>query len=87
MGAATSERGIVRCYEHQFTLLEIGEMLAREGLEFLGLELHHAPDLSRFRAQNPDPSSLQSLQAWHAFEEQNPETFGGTYRIWARKPA
>jgi tetratricopeptide (TPR) repeat protein/2-polyprenyl-3-methyl-5-hydroxy-6-metoxy-1,4-benzoquinol methylase len=73
--------------EHQFTLLEIGEMLAREGLEFLGLELHHAPDLSRFRAQNPDPSSLQSLQAWHAFEEQNPETFGGTYRIWARKPA
>lgn len=73
--------------EHHFTLVEIGEMFAREGLEFLGLEIPYAPDLSRFRAQHPDAASLRSLAAWHAFEEQNSKTFGGTYRIWARKPA
>lgn len=71
--------------EHQYTLLEIGDMLARAGLEFIGLDVP-GYDLVRFRQVHPDAADLASLQAWHAFEEQNPDTFGGTYRLWARKP-
>ncbi|MBZ0209255.1 MAG: tetratricopeptide repeat protein [Hyphomicrobium sp.] len=70
--------------EHQFTLLEVEAMFAREGLAFLGLEVPHAPDFTRFRLQFPEASDLMALKAWHAFEEQNPEVFGGTYRLWAR---
>jgi 2-polyprenyl-3-methyl-5-hydroxy-6-metoxy-1,4-benzoquinol methylase len=73
--------------EHQFTLLQIGEMFDVVGLEFLGLEVAHAPDLMRFRQENPDLGAAISFEAWHRFEEANPQAFGGTYQIWARKPA
>jgi tetratricopeptide (TPR) repeat protein/SAM-dependent methyltransferase len=73
--------------EHEFTLLQIEEMFDAVGLEFLGLEIAHAPDLVRFRQENPDPGAAMSFEAWHRFEEANPQTFGGTYQLWARKPA
>ncbi len=72
--------------EHQFTLLEIDKMFARAGLEFLGLQVPYAPDLTRFRQESSDPSDFTSLAAWHGFEERHPEVFGGTYQLWARKP-
>lgn len=71
--------------EHHFTLLEIEGMLARQGLTFLGIEVPYAPDLARFRAQCLDACDLTSLRAWHAFEAQNPQAFGGTYRLWSRR--
>ncbi len=71
--------------EHQFTLLEVEAMFAREGLAFLGLEVPHAPDLARFRLQFPAVSDLMALKAWHSFEEQHPEVFGGTYRLWVKR--
>lgn len=73
--------------EHQFTLLEIEQMFAKAGLEFLGLQVPYAPDLTRFREENLDPADLASLEAWHRFEERHPQVFGGTYQLWARKPA
>ncbi len=73
--------------EHHFTLLQIEEMLDATGLEFLGLEVAHAPDMMRFRQENPDPADAMSLKAWHRFEEAQPQIFGGTYPLWARKPA
>lgn len=70
--------------EHHFTLAEINAMFAAEGLAFLGLEVSYAPDLVRFRKQHSS-ADLMSLTAWHAYEEQHPLVFGGTYRLWARK--
>ena len=70
--------------EHHFTLAEIATMFVAEGLVFLGLEIPYAPDLVRFRQQHSS-AELMSLAAWHAYEEQHPEVFGGTYRLWARK--
>ncbi len=70
--------------EHHFTLAEIAMMFAAEDLVFLGLEVPYAPDLIRFRQQHSS-ADLMSLTAWHAYEEQRPEVFGGTYRLWARK--
>lgn len=71
--------------EHQFTLLQIEEMFRAEGLSFLGFEVPYAPDLMRFRARYPSEADLMSLSAWHEFECQNPQIFGGTYRLWAKK--
>jgi tetratricopeptide (TPR) repeat protein/SAM-dependent methyltransferase len=71
--------------EHRFTLPEIEDMLARMDLQFLGIETGTPSDTRRFVAENPDPAALSSLAAWHAFETRHPETFGDTYRIWARR--
>lgn len=71
--------------EHRFTLLEIQAMLDTCRLKFLGLELTRPVDRVLFAVENPDPAALRSLSAWHAFENRYPETFGDTYRIWARR--
>lgn len=72
--------------EHQYTLQDIAKMFDNAGLQFVGIEVDFAPDLERFREEHPSAHDLKSLQAWHSFEERYPETFGGTYRLWARKP-
>lgn len=71
--------------EHQFTLLEIGSMLEIAGLEFLGLEINHAFDKALFAAECPATGAARSLSTLHAFEVRHPETFGDTYRIWAKR--
>ncbi len=71
--------------EHRFTLLEVGAMLDGCGLGFLGLELARPLDRARFAADHPDRAALRDLSAWHAFENRYPDTFGDTYRIWARR--
>mgnify|MGYP003386016056 CR=1 FL=1 len=71
--------------EHRFTLLEIGAMLQACGLEFLGLQLERPLDRARFSAEKFDPTAIRSVTAWHAFELHHPDTFGDTYRIWAKQ--
>ncbi|MFC5418159.1 tetratricopeptide repeat protein [Bosea eneae] len=71
--------------EHRFTLIEIGSMLQSCGLEFLGLELANPLDRARFEADHADKADIRSPAAWHDFENHYPNTFGDTYRIWARR--
>lgn len=71
--------------EHRFSLIEIGAMLESCGLECLGLELAHPSDRARFFAEHPNRADYRSLQAWHLFETRYPQTFGDTYRIWAKR--
>lgn len=71
--------------EHRFTLLQIDEMFARAGLSFLGVETSQPADRRCFIAENPEPAKLADLRAWHEFETRHPETFGDTYRLWARR--
>jgi tetratricopeptide (TPR) repeat protein/trans-aconitate methyltransferase len=71
--------------EHRFALPEIDAILTAVGLEFLGLELNRSVDQHRFAALYPDLKARLALAAWHQFETQFPNTFGDTYRIWARK--
>lgn len=77
---------IFHAEEHRFTLLQIEGMLARAGLTFLGLEVRNPADRQRFAAEYPGSAALRSLPIWHAFETRYPETFGDTYRLWARRP-
>ncbi|MEJ2120052.1 MAG: tetratricopeptide repeat protein [Alphaproteobacteria bacterium] len=78
---------IFHVQEHRFTLPQIEEALRSLGLDFLGFELDDVDAINRFRAANPEPGALSSLQKWHEFELENPRTFARMYQFWCRKPA
>jgi 2-polyprenyl-3-methyl-5-hydroxy-6-metoxy-1,4-benzoquinol methylase/Flp pilus assembly protein TadD len=71
--------------EHQFTIPQIKALLDENGLTFLGFE-QLAPDVLRqFQQRFSDAGALRDLDAWHAFEETNPLTFGNMYFFWVQK--
>lgn len=70
--------------EHRFTLPQIGEMLGAVGLEFLGVQFGHAADRTRYLAENTRQGALRDLARLHRHEQEHPEIFGDTYRLWAR---
>jgi 2-polyprenyl-3-methyl-5-hydroxy-6-metoxy-1,4-benzoquinol methylase len=69
--------------EHRFTLPQLGAMIARLGLKFLGFEL---PDsgatLSRYRSRYPQDATGIDLRNWHKFEIEFPDTFSRMYQFW-----
>ena len=70
--------------EHTFEVPAIAGFLADNGLEFLGFEM--APHVARHYAQRfPQDPAKTDLANWHAFEQDNPETFIATYEFWAQK--
>lgn len=72
--------------EHRFTLPRIAEILDELGLEFLGFQFASMGVLDTFRARFSEVDAERSLNAWHAFETDNPDTFSGMYQFWVRKP-
>jgi 2-polyprenyl-3-methyl-5-hydroxy-6-metoxy-1,4-benzoquinol methylase/Tfp pilus assembly protein PilF len=71
--------------EHRFTLPQIQNDLESLGLKFAGFEYLETRITSRFMQDYPGPDSLYSLEAWHNFEKNNPDTFKGMYQFWAQK--
>lgn len=67
--------------EHRFTIPQIGTMLDRLGLRFLGFNIDHGKFSQRF----PDEGDAVSLARWHAFEQENPDTFIGMYQFFVQK--
>jgi hypothetical protein len=43
--------------------------------------------VAKYSARFPDDPLMRSLGNWAAFEPDNPDTFAGMYKFWARKPA
>ena len=72
--------------EHRFTLPQIKDFLADNGLEFIGFE-HDADVLIRYRVQFPDDPACTNLDHWHAYEQQNPHTFARMYQFIVQKQA
>ncbi len=70
--------------EHRLTIPEIAAFIEEQGLVFLGFELD-AETVDRFRQQNPGADALTDLEAWHAFEAANPQTFRNMYSFSIRK--
>ena len=60
--------------EHTFTIPEIKSFLDQHGLRFLGFELDPKV-IEKFQARFPGADALTSLDHWHAFEADNPQTF------------
>jgi SAM-dependent methyltransferase len=72
--------------EHCYTIRELQEMLAALGLEFRGFQKPKRLS-DRLWAIPPSGAARRSLDAWHAFEEKNPSTFGDDlYEMWLLKP-
>ena len=77
---------VFHAQEHRFTLPTIARVLGDLNLEFLGFELANPVPRALYRAAFPDDSDLTSLENWHRFEHDHPDTFSGTYQFWTRKP-
>jgi SAM-dependent methyltransferase/tetratricopeptide (TPR) repeat protein len=72
--------------EHRLTLPDIKAFLTANDLQFAGFVLP-TPVLQRFALRFPEPAAMTDLDRWHAFETEAPDTFGGMYVFWVRKPA
>jgi SAM-dependent methyltransferase len=66
--------------EHRFDIPEIAAFLAANKLSFIGFEL--APGAI---GGGPRPDAA-NLEAWDAFERDNPRTFSGMYQFWCQRP-
>ncbi|MEM6901819.1 MAG: class I SAM-dependent methyltransferase [Pseudomonadota bacterium] len=71
--------------ERDIQLQEIEGLLSAAGLEFAGMQM---PDgvLQAF-AKEHGATALNSLDSWHAFEQDRPDLFDAMYRFWAVKAA
>jgi Flp pilus assembly protein TadD/SAM-dependent methyltransferase len=72
--------------EHRFTLPQIKNFLADNGLELLGFE-HDADVLQQYRTQFAGDPACTNLDHWHAYEQQNPRTFRRMYQFIMQKQA
>lgn len=70
--------------EHQFSLLQIGDLLDAVGLKFCGFRNHAINTV--FRLTHEAPSDLHDFALWDRFEEHNPNAFTGMYQFWCQKP-
>jgi tetratricopeptide (TPR) repeat protein/SAM-dependent methyltransferase len=72
--------------EHRFTLPQIKNFLADNGVGLLGFD-HDADVLLRYRVQFPDDPACTDFDHWHAYEQQNPHTFARMYQFVVQKQA
>lgn len=79
---------IMHVQEHQMTIADLRRMLDENNLNFLGfLQFGIAHIREAYQARFPnDPNGLD-LDAWEAFEADNPRTFARMYQFWAEKRA
>ncbi|MFZ1893514.1 MAG: tetratricopeptide repeat protein [Rhodoplanes sp.] len=70
--------------EHGLSLPAIKEFLAAAGARMIGFEL---PSQTReaYRRRFPDDPAMIDLDHWHAFEQEQPDTFAGMYQFWIAK--
>ena len=56
--------------EHQFTITQISELIAKHGLSFLGFEAE--PQVIQLFERQFSRAAMTDIQQWHAFEMANP---------------
>jgi SAM-dependent methyltransferase len=71
--------------ERNYRLPEIQQGLDELGLLFGGFD-GPKPLTDAFRQKHPDPLSLRDLDAWWAFEQEQPDRFRRMYEFWCVKP-
>jgi SAM-dependent methyltransferase len=70
--------------EHGLTLPAIKEFLTQLGARLFGFEL--PPGVGELYSRRfPDDPAMINLDHWHAFEQDNPDTFAGMYQFWIAK--
>jgi 2-polyprenyl-3-methyl-5-hydroxy-6-metoxy-1,4-benzoquinol methylase/Flp pilus assembly protein TadD len=71
--------------EHRLTLPQIKDLLAANGLTFLGFELDFRTT-QKYAARFPADKAMTDLDCWHEFEQDAPYAFANMYRFWVQKP-
>ena len=66
------------------TLPEIKAFLGEQNLQLIGLEVDRET-AQRYAARFPADTAMIDLDLWHAFEQDNPQTFAAMYRFWVQK--
>ena len=75
---------LFHAHERPLTLDAIGAFLEDEGLNLLHMDVR--PHIAEAFAAAQGESAMLDLQAWAAFERDNPDTFDGMYLFWIGKP-
>lgn len=73
---------LAHAQEHDFTPLELREMLADLRLTFLGFESVSAEPRQLYRQAYPDDPAMTDLARWDALERQHPDLFHHMYQFW-----
>lgn len=68
--------------EHRLTLPQIADLLARNGLRFLGFTFQDARAKDLYRRTYPADRDLLDLGNWAALEAAEPWIFRGMYQFW-----
>ena len=71
--------------EHRFTIPQINKILQDFNLEFLGFVFSKDSNKKKFNKSFPNDKKNISLENWHQFEIDNPDSFLGMYQFWVRK--
>ena len=83
-GTSTCRDLLFHVQETTMTALDLRQLLADQGLRFLGFDVDPGVRLA-YRQRFPDDTACTKLECWHAFEQDHPETFIGMYQVWAQK--
>ncbi len=70
--------------EHRFTIPQIADFIANNGLAFVGFDLDRFV-LRRYMTRFPHDQTMADLASWDAFERENPSTFSGMYQFWLQR--
>jgi hypothetical protein len=70
--------------EHRFTIPQIADFIAQNGLAFVGFDLDQLVQ-RRYLARFPEDKAMTDLACWDAFEHEHPVTFSGMYQFWVQK--
>lgn len=77
---------IFHVHERQFTIPELKDFIAANGLAFIGFEFSHQPTHQHHRAVfQRNGWSLTDLDRWDAYERDNPDIFANMYVFWVQK--
>ncbi len=71
--------------EKCFTLLQISDILRTLRLTFVGFEFDDPQKIRKYLDRFPYDPTATSLQNWHLYEQDNPDTFIGLYVFWVQK--
>ena len=71
--------------EHRFTIPEISKILNDLNLEFIGFEIPKLSTKIQYSKLFPNDKKNVSLDNWHQYEMDNPETFVDMYQFWVKK--
>lgn len=69
-------------HEVNFNLLEVKKILELLNLNFLGFDLPKDSIKSQYLVKFPKDIHLRSLENWHEFEMEHPDTFSMMYQFW-----